>query len=318
MKKIGLSLRKPEMAKLYRGGFALSEIARQFSCNPENIRYHLKRMGIPRRRRGEPPVSQKRLKNIAELYQKGFSLDEVGKRVGRRGNTILYHLQRLGIPRRKKGFRFLNKAGLIPEKGYILGIVGPGDGSIVKGKMISLGVTDKDFTIEFANSLKRCYGVRPKIMLDSFPRKKQIYKVNTKHQQIVSDILSYHDGDLKKFREGYERIPPAIFSASSDVKAAYLRGFFDSQGCVKPPWVIEGSKANITVLKEIQILLSNLAIQSRIWKKGKGSWPGSKRESYAVAISRKEARKHFYDKIGFSIGRKQQKLEQIIRGSEYD
>ncbi len=113
--------------------------------------------------------------------------------------------------------------------------------------------------------------------------------------RIVQHILDV------RFTKPY-RIPERIFAASNTCKTAFLRAFYDDEGCVS------GNKIYLTqksrrILKQIEILLKSLNIKTgKISKTNTGSKFVIKVESY----------ENFYDSIKFEHLKKQKRLEDII------
>ena len=128
-----------------------------------------------------------------------------------------------------------------------------------------------------------------------------------------------------------KRVPAAIFTAPTEVQAAFLRGLFGADGCVSR--VESGGKANRYVglgsrsnglLKDVQRLLSTWGIRGRIYRVTDG---GASRFSYTRKdgttveyVSREgfdlritgSDLARFATEIGFSCPRKQAAVESLI------
>lgn len=203
---------------------------------------------------------------------------------------------------------------LTPEKAYVLGAVGPGDGWIETKGVIGLKAKDLDFVEKFRDCLTKVYGACPKVrQTDGY------YRVRFCSRYLIrNDILNY--GALEHFKEGSERVPKQIKNAAPAIKRAYLQAFFDSQGWVylhsamygkqkgvKTPRTsrrVEAVKNNLYVIQEIRQLLSDLNIYSYIRRKSE--------KGYRIAITGKIDLKLFKNQIGFSIARKRLKLDAIF------
>ena len=244
---------------------------------------------------------------MVRLYQEGLIMREVGERLGTCKTSVRKALKIYGVKARPQ-WKITINYDLTPEKAYILSVLGPGDGSMVifhqSLPWIALRVTDKDFANEFARCFQTAYGVEPTtyISVSKGSNRKPRYAVENHRWPIFRDILSYNDGDLKTFRHGGEKVPDAVKEAPPEVKAMYLRGFFDSQGWVTRD--IASEKKNGEVLKEIQSLLLDFGIESSIYKVSL---------AFRLRILSKGG-KLFYEKIGFSIKRKQERLEKLVGG----
>jgi ribonucleoside-diphosphate reductase alpha chain len=132
-----------------------------------------------------------------------------------------------------------------------------------------------------------------------------------------------------------KRLPGAIFTAPTEVQAAFLRGLFGADGCVSR--VEAGGKANRYVglgsrsnglLKDTQRLLSAYGIRSRIYRITDGSTPSfsytrkdgtsveyASREGFDLRITGTDLAR-FAESIGFSCPRKQAGVESIVRECE--
>jgi len=98
------------------------------------------------------------------------------------------------------------------------------------------------------------------------------------------------------------RVPERIFAASNACKTAFLRAFYDDEGCVSVKKIFLTQKSR-RILKQIQILLKSLNIQTgKISKSNTGFKFVVKVESY----------ENFYDSIKFEHFKKQKRLENII------
>ena len=105
--------------------------------------------------------------------------------------------------------------------------------------------------------------------------------------------------------------------------AAFLRGFFDSEGSVSQDGAITASNSNLEVLLYIQkLLISRFGIETtgpRLTTKRGTTLPKSGRlflrkvDCYSIYI-RKRSNFTFNSKIGLTIERKRARLERFLRG----
>ena len=159
---------------------------------------------------------------------------------------------------------------------------------------------------QFANDLKKVYGLRPKFTTHRSginPRKflKVVY---------VRSKLAYED--LQKygpFASREWRVPSCIKEASRRIQAEFLRIFFEDEGTVN----VKGKEVrlysiNKVGLEEIRKMLRNFRIIAKI----RGGF-GQKRNVYAIIIRGKDNLSLFKKFIGFRSKRKNKKLEKIIR-----
>lgn len=186
-----------------------------------------------------------------------------------------------------------------PEKAYILGVSGPGDGYVGHDE-IQLRVIDKEFADMFDYCLKKVYGLKSSrtIVKPGKPTFNKTYKVNLCSRAAVKDVRRY----AKHFKEFNWQLPKIITSSSEDIKCAYLRGVFDSQAHVsvnKKEIVMYLS--NLKGLYKIKELLESMGIKSSV------------SETYQILrISSRENLESFAIKVNFVIKRKGKSLEELL------
>ena len=130
---------------------------------------------------------------------------------------------------------------------------------------------------------------------------------------------------LKKSRSFDKDIPEAIWNGTKSNIAAFLRGLFDTDGCVR----IDGrnktsprvhlATTSKQLAEEVQIIMLNFGIVSNISKsdsKGKISYiqgrkVTSRRALYNITIKGIESIKQFKEDIGFGLPRKGNILNKI-------
>jgi len=184
---------------------------------------------------------------------------------------------------------------------YILGVI-EGDGHVSKYTTI-LGVKDKDFALTFKKALEDWSGFKCRMFFD----KLKTYWVELYSKIITNFLKNININKLKVMSGKY--------------KAAFLRGMYDSEGCIDK-YSINISNQNKHLLQFCKDLLLDLGIESGIigivGKKGNISYFSdgrkctSNKNTYGFYIYKKENLIKFRDLIGFSIKRKQDKLVNNI------
>jgi intein/homing endonuclease len=108
-------------------------------------------------------------------------------------------------------------------------------------------------------------------------------------------------------------LPDCILSAPRNMIVSFLKGFFDTNGRINNQGIISvNQKAeNEKTLRQIQLLLSNLGIDSTLY------WKWNKLDdhlfpSWVLRIRSRESRSLFLDLIGFTEPYKQQRLCEIV------
>jgi len=259
--------------------------------------------------RGQKPWTDSEDNYLKSIYGR-VPPKKIAEKLGRSVSSVRGRARRMGLDSMKR--RIEKGIGLTPTKSYILSVVGPGDGFLKIGErhnewFAGMRATDREFAETFLKKLREVYGTG---YLSKIPIEKEGYQdqleAGTGSKYVVEDLLRY--APLEHFREHTERVPDEIKEGSNGVKSSYLRGFLDSQGSVFEGR-IRANKENETVIGEIISLLSDLGIESRLKK-----WDGT---SYVV-ITHVENLRKFENCVGFSIGRKEERLEELTEKRLYE
>ncbi len=268
-------------------------------------------------------------KEIKNMYINGESGHTIARKFDIHYSTVYDCLKRndvkvrsikdAGVLASSKGRIFKHKilpshVKMTTEKSYILGVI-CGDGYVHctknKSYQTSLQAIDKDFVLEFANSLKRVYGLEIPInkVKISTPNWNDKWQARVCCKEIFNDILKH--GSLKM---NTWRIPKIILNSSKEVKCGFLRGFFDSEAHVDSTYrKITAVSINEIGLKEVKKLLSSLSIDSNLRKTKKY---GNRKDCFSLTISGRNNLLNYCNGIGFSIKRKQMKLNDIINSQK--
>jgi intein-encoded DNA endonuclease-like protein len=181
------------------------------------------------------------------------------------------------------------------DLGYVIG-VRLGDGyTYEKGDryVIGLGAKDKEFVEEFGRRLGNILGRRPiRPWKDT-----KTYTVKVASKTLYE--LLRKPVDLKRIKKYVEHCPKCT--------AAFLRGLFDSEGHVHKAGYIYLYNTNYEVLAYTQRLLRRFGIEAT------GPWPHKQKEGYYYIYIRAESLLNFYLYVGFTIERKQKRLEEYLR-----
>lgn len=196
-----------------------------------------------------------------------------------------------------------------PELAYVIGVE-RGDASMSVGKksynyMIKLRVIDKEFAEEFS----RCLSL---ILRGSPPRVKWHEKTHSWHTQVSSLLLtSFLRKDLK------DLIP--TISHCEDCKAAFLRGFFDSEGSIRER-SLTASNEDLELMELVCKLLQSLGIQTTgpyLATKGgrtvmiKGKFYRQNDDLHYLRV-RSRSLQTYQTKVGFAILRKSEALSVAV------
>ena len=207
---------------------------------------------------------------------------------------------------------------LTEDLAYILGVV-RGDGHI-SGQDIRLRVIDEDFAEMFETTLRQWSGFSVNLTKIHNPmyNNDYIYQVCLTSAEAVRFLKSFDYKTLK--------------SASSNIKAAFLRGMYDSEGSVSQNKYIKHinlCNQNINLLSLCKTLLSDLGIKSskiyisikkgsRIILPGNGKPFITRRPMHNFCISSKENLIKFSTSVNFSISRKKDVVAKILNSYSMD
>ncbi|NJE60974.1 LAGLIDADG family homing endonuclease [Thermococcus sp. 21S7] len=199
-----------------------------------------------------------------------------------------------------------------PELAYIVGAY-LGDASLSERNYqyrIRLKVVDREFAQNFERAV-RAIGANPRA---GFERNRS--RANRWWVEVTNkELFMFLKGPKEK-----------LFEVGREYPREFLRGFFDSEGSVyvntKDPRraAVVADHYNTEVLKLCKELLGTLGIHSTIYlvkKKGtkvmiRGQEYQYNNDLYRISIHRRTSVARFAEKIGFSISRKQEKLETFL------
>lgn len=104
------------MAEVYASGVSVAETGRLLGLHHTTVLYGLRQLGIERRKRPAPAADARREyreaeraarairdAEICDLYGKGFSAVDIGKRLGVTGMLVYGVIKRKGLPPRPHG-----------------------------------------------------------------------------------------------------------------------------------------------------------------------------------------------------------------------
>lgn len=266
--------------------------------------------------------------SLPELYNSGLSSWAIAKRFDTYHSNILHHLKKLDINRRDKSSAAKEgiKAGRIrirkhkipdnlkinEDLSYILGVIA-GDGFLSydnerRRYQIGLSAVDKDFVDTFRQILFRYFEIKP---TNEFKK----IKIKNWNDQYITRLCSKEACDfinkIGDFKKDNWNVPKIIRDSSNNIKCAFIKGFFDSEGEIdKKIGRVGATSMNLKGLEEIGNLLQNLGIKYTVIKK-KDTRPNTS-QKYSLRIHDKISIKLFYELIGFTIQRKQNILKEFL------
>jgi intein-encoded DNA endonuclease-like protein len=248
-------------------------------------------------------------------------IDEVWRRYGIRLSKSHISYWTRGVHNPYNGRRIPSIELLEPseELAYVIGVV-LGDGRVrrrsrvIKGYndvRIGLEVKDKEFVEEFARCLATVLGrnpIKPRYMKSSGQ-----YVVEARSETLYELLRKPVDLErLKRYIEHCERCV-----------AAFIRGFADSEGCANKRGQIRIYNTDLRLLIYIRELLKRLGVESTgpklhtrrgtiIRDRRTGKQYTRNKDEYYIYI-RASSNEDFYKHVGFTIRRKQIRLENHIK-----
>jgi len=213
---------------------------------------------------------------------------------------------------------------MIPEKAEILGLL-CSDGNYRKydanfieydkRRHNSYNRKQTKRIIEFANTnikllevfqslLNTTYSYRPNITISNH----DVFRVCVVKNSVVDDILRYTILGTEKWF-----VPKVILNGNKTVKSAFIRGFFDGDGCIdfvdnRTPR-IRITSTNLKGLKQIRGMLENFEIDCKI----NGPYERTnKRKSYEILLKTDSVEK-FIKCIGSNHPKKKERLLRLIK-----
>jgi len=209
-----------------------------------------------------------------------------------------------------------------PELSYVLGVL-DGDGYVrIKGRhhLVGLQAIDYEFVDKFNKCLARIFGKHKPYSIyaeKQTPPRKTIYRV---------------EGVCKKFVKWYlDASKETKWTLAKHYPIQYLRGIYDSEGSVIVQEIYSSNapvldcrivlyNSDLTLLLFVQDLLREQGYSSKLYKVydnvGYAKFPNGffprKSAEYALAIMKIKDIMRFADEIGFTIRRKQRRLQCYV------
>jgi intein-encoded DNA endonuclease-like protein len=204
------------------------------------------------------------------------------------------------------------------ELAYVIGTT-LGDGYTYKTKHVAKGdrttialkVKDREFAVEFGRCLTKVLGRRP--VKPRYYSRRRWYNVEVRSQTLYE--LLKKPADLDRLRKYIEHCKRCM--------AAFLKGLVDSEGHVNKRGYIYMSNTDYELLTYVKDLLKRLGIESTgPWtnrQQGKIFYDPNAMKRYMhnnnehYIYIKANSNMEFYEKIGFTISRKQKRLEKYIK-----
>ncbi|MEM0452992.1 MAG: LAGLIDADG family homing endonuclease [Nitrososphaerota archaeon] len=298
LKESGVEVSKSTVRNYYYKRF--SELKRRGRCLPRELRIKLYQKVLELRRQG---LGYKRIKKkIKELYNVSLSL-----------STISYWCRNIHSPFngiRIPSIDFLEPS---PELSQVIGVVA-GDGFATKKEdyeyKVGAAVKDKELIEEFS----RCLG---KVLRRDPPK-----PIRKKSGAFMVKVESKALYELLRKPLDINRIAPYVEHCEECMRR-FARSFFDSEGGVGKDGRIYCYNTDVQLLQYVRRILNLLGIRTTepkiIKKKGttifdrrNGKTYTRRKNVYYIHVIASD-RLRFYQLIGFTIQRKQKRLEEYLK-----
>lgn len=321
-----------DVKRLYEAGLGAQEIADMFLVSKGTVKRWLKMLGVRMRSRSEAltmawkrgrkkstPRKWSREKTISDLRTVNEWHGKVTKSIASKYKGLVdackaYFgsfndaLLAAGLP---TNYGKVKIPPLTPEFAYWLGLM-VGDGSVHSRGDILFSQTkrNEELVYYFAELTEKLFGRKARLSEIKGERFKspngRFYK---RKDQVKARVGSIAISSWLRQNFGFGEakfIPQFLLEASADVRASFLRGFFDADGCVGK-YSISVTQKDRNLLMQIQKLLASLDIGSRI---------NSYEKEARLSIYRLKDRKKFAQVIGFRLTRLQGKLLRFTHTSQ--
>lgn len=248
--------------------------------------------------------TEKEIKFLKENH-KNLKYKEISNIINRTPGAIENKCMHLNLKKIKIPLSELQKQ-FTHNIAYILGVC-LGDACIYP-YCIKLEVIDEEFALEFKKALDDWSRMKAVLTLQKSKgvNRKPTYRVMFYSSQAIKFLKNFMDNRLNE-----------ILIGDKEIQASFLRGLYDSEGCVmiknKKYCCLQFTNTNLKIINICEKLLKKFKIK---FTRTKYVWNNHYKIRYDVRIYKIKSAKIFLNKIGFSIKRKQEKLKQIVNNYE--
>lgn len=287
---------------LLKKGFSMEEISRRLNIPATTIRNW--KLGYIRVYGKNKKLDSKNKVKIQNLVNLGYRINEIAKTLDRSYDAVRLFLKKSmdcdDYKRIKITAHKISKKAkeLNTDLAYIFGVM-LGDGCLGDYRL-SLDTIDKEFRDYFSQIVEKWSNKKPS--LREFVNNKSYF---------YGCILYSNDAHnyLKNLIDNKEILLNKILSSNNkEVKSSYIKGFSDSEGSIaKDHRLIRIYNTDKGLLENIKQLLISLGFDDN-----KMHIRLSTDITYELGIKSHKNIELFYKKIGFTIIRKQKRLEYFI------
>lgn len=197
-------------------------------------------------------------------------------------------------------------AVLTPDWGYLLGVL-VGDGCWTLSNRVEITVGDPEYRDAVFSLVERLLGdakYRPDLRREATG---QVQSNSTAWRKFLHDLGWTLDCEARE-----KRIPWVIMQSPKEIVTEFLSGLFDADGGVESAGkVVSFSTASERLARDVQVLLLNLGVVSRIRTKWNKQYS---RDYYILTVRGLRSRRAFAEQVGFRLKRKMDPLQGSLEG----
>ncbi|MHA1853765.1 MAG: LAGLIDADG family homing endonuclease [Candidatus Heimdallarchaeaceae archaeon] len=239
--------------------------------------------------------------NAIFLRTKGFSIPKIAKKLNINDSTIWAWVNRGSRPHcisdknREKNVLKDDKKKLTKEVAFVLGAI-YGDGNFARDNQIKLVSIDREYVEAFKKAIEKWTGMNASKIVCYEREFKPQFNCWFSSRSVCEFLSGIDLNDL--------------ISSNEDIKCAFLRSFFDSEGHVAKKYrQICVINTNLKLIKLTKKLLSSLGIRTTPILIQKGNGFNKKAVLFRLHLKMSPTNvRLFKEKVNFTIERKRQRL----------
>lgn len=237
------------------------------------------------------------LSNLAERFN--ISIECIRKRLIKRGVKIRSFREMVPLRNKERTKKIIFKNNFDRDFGYLIGIL-YGDGYL-NDEGIHIFSKDREFVELFTNLIKNYFGVecniRKRIQTTKLPNGQIALLIGYRSSFYSVRLKPYLENIFGSFKSEEWEIPMnKVLSFGKEFCYGLISGLFDSDGC----YLLYFAAGNKKGINSLRSLLINLGFKpTNIMERP---------TAYYISLTSYDERKKFYNKIGFRLKRKQNKL----------
>ena len=180
---------------------------------------------------------------------------------------------------------------------YFLGVL-TGDGCMTIKDRVFFSTADPEIFVRMQETAKALF----KVEFHKIPSRQYDYEL--RNIEAKAKILSW---GLRETYARHKEVPEWILCSPKEYVCQFLRGLFDTDGCVEKTGSVTFSSSSKILVHQVQNMLLNLGIVVRSYERRKKY--NNQLQSYIVIYG--DFVQKFQEQIGFSVARKKARLANV-------